>query len=225
MCGRYSLATTKAKMEEEFGIELGDEQLSISFNIAPTHEAYVITNESPEKLSKLNWGLIPAWSKDGKLTGKLINARVEGISTKPSFRMAIRKRRCLVIADSFYEWRREGTKKIPYRIFPKDGELMAFAGIWESWGPNKSIKTFSILTMESNDDLNDLHNRMPIFFTRPSQQQKWLSDLTLDETLEMLEQPTSDYLTKYRVTEQMNLPINNFKQIHEEVPEPPTLFG
>ncbi len=149
MCGRYSLATTKAKMEEEFGIDIGDKPLSISFNIAPTNKAYVITNESPDKLSTLNWGLIPSWSKDDKLTGKLINARVEGISTKPSFRMAIRKRRCLVIADSFYEWRREGTKKIPYRIFPKDGELLAFAGIWETWGNDETLRTFSILTIEA----------------------------------------------------------------------------
>ncbi len=226
MCGRYSLATSKEKIAESFGINIEADQLTISFNIAPTHKSYVITNQDPNELSLLNWGIIPSWSKDGSLNGKLINARIEGISSKPSFRMALRKRRCLIIADSFYEWRKEGSRKIPYRILPINEELLCFAGIWEEWGTGPEKKrTFSILTTDANEDLNTLHNRMPLYFKNKDDQALWISDLKLDEINEMMRIPTPGYLRMYRVSEQLNLPVNNFHQIHQEIPEPPSLFG
>ena len=173
MCGRYSFSTTRELIAEELEVE-SPLQLELNFNIAPTHLAYVITNQNSNALDQLNWGLIPSWSKDGKLTGKLINARIEGISTKPSFRMAIRKRRCLVIADSFYEWRKEGRNKIPYRIRPNSEKLLALAGIWEEWHGEhgKKIRTFSILTTDANEDVKNIHNRMPLFFPTREAQKK-----------------------------------------------------
>jgi len=225
MCGRYSFSTTREKIVEELDVT-PDGQLTFSFNIAPTHPAYVITTENPQAMDKLNWGLLPHWSKDGKLTGKLINARIEGITTKPSFRMAIRKRRCLVLADSFYEWRKEGRKKIPYRIAPKDGKLLVLAGIWEIWKSpaGEEVRTFSILTTDANNDVNNLHNRMPLFFPNKEQQDLWLSDLSLDEVQALLRIPAPDYLTMYRVSDRLNTPINDSEELHLEVPEPPSLF-
>jgi len=119
MCGRFSFSTSKEKIQQQFGdIEVGT-NLRMNFNVAPTQHTYIVTNDSPNRLQYVTWGLIPHWSNDGKNTGKLINARAEGIATKPSFRLPIRKRRCWVLADSFYEWRKGADAKIPYRLLLK----------------------------------------------------------------------------------------------------------
>ena len=147
MCGRFSFTVSKEKIEQEFNIKITHE-LKLSYNIAPTHHAYVITNEQTNKLQYLTWGLIPYWSNDGLNKGHLINARKEGISSKPSFRMSVRKRRCLVLMDSFYEWRQQGTQKLPYRIMMKNNSIMLVAGIWDEWRKGNSIiKSFSIIKL------------------------------------------------------------------------------
>ena len=129
MCGRYSFSVSAERIKQQFPeLETG-ENLRLSYNIAPTQHAYVIANNDPKKLQYLTWGLIPHWSRDGKNSGKLINARREGISGKPSFRIPIRSRRCIVLADSFYEWRKIGKNKVPYRIFLKNGALLEMAGV------------------------------------------------------------------------------------------------
>lgn len=224
MCGRFSLSTSKEKIQEQFGIESNDE-IQLSFNIAPTHQTYVVASDAPEQLQQMVWGLIPYWANDGHNNGKLINARGESISSKPSFRMPIRKRRCLVIADSFYEWRREGINKIPYRICLKDDQLLAFAGVWDLWtNGEKEIKSFSIITTTANQEISQLHNRMPVVLNTPEQRQQWLADIPLSQALDML-QPMEDHKFKvYRVSPKLNSPAYNAVDLHESVPEPPTLF-
>lgn len=225
MCGRFSLVTSKEKLQFQLPFIEIKETLELSYNIAPTQHAYVVANDQPGKLQLMTWGLIPHWSPDGKNSGKLINARSEGITTKPSFRIPIRKRRCLVPADSFYEWRREGTVKLPYRILLKNGQLMMFAGIWDLWlKDDLKFKTFSILTTEPNREMKTLHNRMPVLLNSEKEQEKWLAAEELNDVLDLLVIPRDDILTMHRVSASLNKVTNNFPELHHEIPETPTLF-
>ncbi len=225
MCGRFSFAVSKEKIEKQLGnIEIGS-NLRKNYNIAPTQHAYVITNDSPNRLQYITWGLIPHWSKDGINVGKLINARSEGIAGKPSFRLPIRNRRCLVLADSFYEWRREGNMKVPYRITSRDGKFFLLAGVWDSWSKESyTIKSFSIITTAPNLEMKQIHNRMPVIFPEKEQQQLWLSDLSLANILEILTTPPDNILRIYRISEKVNSVKNNFEELHRQVPDPLTLF-
>lgn len=226
MCGRFSLATTKEKLQQQLQLLEMEDELLVSYNIAPTQLAYVVTNENPGRLETLNWGLVPRWSPDGKNGGKLINARREDIAEKPSFREPIRRHRCLVPADSFYEWRREGKRKLPYRILLKNGDLMVFAGIWDTWQKGEvKLKTFSIITTEANAEMADLHNRMPVLLTTREEQRSWLASEDLEEVLGFLRTPEEGIIYRYRVTDQLNTFANNYPQLHLEIKEPPTLFG
>jgi putative SOS response-associated peptidase YedK len=226
MCGRFSLATSKEKLQQQLPFVEVAETLRVSYNIAPTQHAYVVMNDQPERLQYITWGLVPHWSNDGKNTGRLINARRESIETKPSFRIPIRKRRCLVLADSFYEWRREGVKKIPYRIFLENGSLMLFAGIWDIWySGDYGLKTFSIITTDANHEVSVIHNRMPVLLTSVQDQKLWLETEDLDEVLSLLQTPPDGTLKMYRVSELVNSPVNNSPELHYEVPEPPSLFN
>lgn len=225
MCGRFSLSTSKAKIKEQFDINT-NEDLQLSFNIAPTHASYVIANDHPQQLQKMFWGMVPHWANEGKNTGKLINARGESISTKPSFRMSIRQKRCLVLADSFYEWKKEGQQKIPYRIKRKKDKLLTMAGIWDLWtNGEQQLRTFSIITTTANEEVSQLHNRMPVIFNTKEQQQKWLGEISLSETLDMLQPLRDDQLDIYRISAKLNSPSYNKVDLHESVPEPPTLFN
>lgn len=225
MCGRFSFSTSKEKIKKQLGPINTGENLKMNFNVAPTQEAYVITNEYPDRLDMLKWGLVPFWAKDTKNAGRLINARSEGIADKPSFRSPIRKRRCLVLADSFYEWKRHGKEKIPYRIFPGNGDLLIMAGIWEVWNKGEApLQTFSIITTEPNQEMQPIHNRMPVLLATREEQQRWLDHLTLDEVLELLKTPEDGLLTMYRVSTQVNSVRNNGPELHEEVPEQGELF-
>ena len=225
MCGRFSLVTSKEKIQSELSFVETGNNIRLSYNIAPTQHAYIVTNESPEKLQYVTWGLIPYWSKDGKNEGKLINARSEGIESKPSFRIPIRNRRCLVLADSFYEWKKEGTKKIPYRIFFENEKLLVMAGIWDLWYKGDyAVKSFSILTTEPNSEMQKIHRRMPVLFTEKEEYKNWLSSEDLNETLDMLHPPKDGILKMYRVSEKVNSARNDSPELHHEIPEPPTLF-
>ncbi|MEZ5057353.1 MAG: SOS response-associated peptidase [Saprospiraceae bacterium] len=225
MCGRYSFVVSIEKIKQEFPDLEAMENIRVSYNIAPTQHAYVITNEKPDKLQYLIWGLVPHWSNDGKNSGKLINARREGIEVKPSFRLPIRKRRCLVLADSFYEWKTVGNQKIPYRILPKNGKIMTFAGLWDVWyDGNYAVKSFTIITTAANRDVSNLHDRMPVILNNKKQQDAWLADLPLEESLEILNTPPEGLLKMYRVSDKLNSPKNNSHDLHQELPEQPSLF-
>lgn len=225
MCGRFSFVASKEKIQKQFNeIDTGN-NLRVNYNIAPTQHAYVVTNESPNRLQYVTWGLIPYWSKDGKNTGKLINARMEGVASKPSFRLPIRKRRCWVLVDSFYEWRREGKRKIPYRIFLKDQSIMVLAGIWDVWYQgNYAVKSFSIITAPPNREMSAIHNRMPVILTSGEQQSQWLDNLALEDVQALLSTAPDDTLEMYRTSERVNSVRNNGPALHEAAAAPPTLF-
>jgi putative SOS response-associated peptidase YedK len=223
MCGRYSFSTSREKLIQQFGELEIEGDLSLNYNVAPTQPAYVITNEAPHLLQLFHWGLLPYWSKGGKLSGRMINARREGIEQKPAFRVPLRRRRCWVPADSFYEWRREGTRKIPYRIRPKNGELLVLAGIWDEWKRGgEIIHSFSIITGPPNREVRPLHDRMPAILATPEQRERWLLAEQLEEILDQLKVAEDGYLELYQVPQLVNSVYNNGPELHELVGDGPS---
>ncbi len=182
MCGRFTLRTPMNVLAEQFAI-LGMPStmgpMVSRFNIAPTQPVAIVRLASePERprreLAMVRWGLIPGWAKDPSTSGRMINARAETVAEKPSFRAAFRRRRCLVLADGFYEWRRTGRAKQPYFIHLADHRPFAMAGLWESWeGADHSIESCTILTTRPNDLLRPIHDRMPVILS-PESYDLWL---------------------------------------------------
>lgn len=219
MCGRYSFVPSKKQLDEQLPEVEIPAVLQLSFNIAPTHRAYVIANDQPHTLQQMVWGLVPHWSRDGANGGKLINARAEGILEKPSFRLPAIQRHCLVPADSFYEWRTlPGKRKVPYRIRLKNGRLLMMAGLWEEWRHGHERKrTFSIITTTPNAELAALHDRMPVLMLTPEDQQRWLNSSDPEEIRVILQTPPNDVLELYRVSEKLNAPGPDGPELHEPV--------
>ena len=227
MCGRYSFVPTKKQLDEQWPDVEIPASWQLSFNIAPTQLAYLIANDEPHALQQMVWGLIPHWSKDGASSGKLINARAEGILQKPTFRVPAQRRHCLVPADSFYEWRTlPGKRKVPYRIRLKNGRLMMMAGIWDEWGKGETRKrSFSIITTTPNAEVSALHDRMPVLLLDVETQQRWLATSDPEEIQSLLHAPPPGVLEIYRVSEKLNSPGPDGPELHNPVPESdPTLF-
>jgi putative SOS response-associated peptidase YedK len=179
MCGRYTLISNAEAIRQLFGVLPFDERLAVArYNIAPTQPIVVVrAGERGRELVPMRWGLIPAWAKDPGTFPLLVNARAEGIGSKPAFQNAFRRRRCLVPASGFYEWAARGRgARQPHAVRPEDGRLIAFAGLWETWsGPDGSeIDTAAIVTVPANETLNPLHDRMPAVIA-PEDFATWLS--------------------------------------------------
>ncbi|WP_159995738.1 SOS response-associated peptidase [Roseomonas sp. 18066] len=172
MCGRYFRQKEIVDLGAYFEVHtplLNDAEAS--YNIAPTQMALVVRRNpqtGARHLDNLRWGLVPRWAKDAAGAAKLMNARADGIDTKPSFREAFVRRRCLVPADGFYEWRQEAERKQPYAVALRSGQPMALAGLWEGWQqPDGSwLKTFCIVTTEANEKQALVHHRMPVILPR-----------------------------------------------------------
>jgi putative SOS response-associated peptidase YedK len=167
MCGRYRLSRRKQIIEEYFETAPWDDDWSPRYNIAPTQPVPVIRQHPKEpirELSLMRWGLIPSWSKDSSCAARMINARSETANTKPAFRDSLNSRRCLIPADGFYEWQKTAKSKQPYCFEVNDGELFAFAGLWDRWkdASSKWLTTCSILTTTPNALTSAVHDRMPV---------------------------------------------------------------
>lgn len=220
MCGRYSFSTNKTKLETilDAPLEVDEEDLLSNYNIAPTQKAYVVSNEASGALQLFQWGLIPAWSKDPKMGGKLINARAETVLEKPSFRNAIKQRRCLVIGDSFYEWKKEGKEKTPFRILRPNDELLVMGGIWETWkGEGKVIHSFSIITTGPNAEMMPIHDRMPLVLPDVNSRRMWLEERNSTALEGMLQVPADGLLEMYEVSNLVNSVRNNGEELHDKV--------
>lgn len=217
MCTRFSFVALKENIEKQFDLEIRH-NLRMSYNIAPTHHANIIANDSPDRLQYLTWGLIANSSREGKNDGKLINARKEGIAVSSSFRIPIRKRRCLVLADSYYVWKKDHEEIIPYRVVLKNEEIIAMAGIWDIWfEKDYAIKSFSIITTISNNEITELSSRMPVILSSKELQKEWLKDIELDRVLDLIDHVDHNMLKYYAISDKINSMRYDANDIHEKI--------
>jgi putative SOS response-associated peptidase YedK len=178
MCGRYTIGTNAAALEARFHAYVPPSLLAPSYNAAPSQGLPTILNANPYLITVSTWGFRPAWANWREVT-PIINARAETVATKPFFRQAFQTKRCLVLADGFYEWQRTSTGKLPYRVALKTGEPFAFAGIWSLGqdGRRRPWSTFAILTTEANRLVAQIHHRMPVIL-HPEDETTWLNPET-----------------------------------------------
>ncbi len=179
MCGRFTLTSNLDDLQGRFAFESKDLEYQPRYNIAPTQQVLAVTNDGQRRGEFLRWGLIPFWAKDLKSGYKMINAVGETAAAKPTFRAAFKKRRCLILADGFYEWRKEGKEKIPTYIFLKSREPFAFAGLWETWKSSDGdiIRSCTIVTTKPNEFVEPIHNRMPVILSGETEA-LWLDPMT-----------------------------------------------
>ena len=217
MCGRYSLTSDMDELQLRFGFRAGDLQHTPRYNVAPTQDVLTVTNSGGETRSQfMRWGLIPFWIKDPKIGSPMINAKAESVVEKPSFREAFQRRRCLILADGFYEWRREGKLKIPMRIVLKSGEPFGFAGLWERWKnpEGELIRSCTIITTVPNALMEPIHNRMPVMLSREAEEQ-WLNSTNQDtaELRELLVPYAASEMEAYKVSPLVNAWANETPEV------------
>jgi putative SOS response-associated peptidase YedK len=221
MCGRYTLHQKAENIAQRFNISAVPDFIPENYNVAPGQIMPVITqDESGRHLEFMKWGLIPIWAKDPHIGYKLINARDDSIFEKPMWRGVIRKKRAIIPADGFYEWKKPANpkdKKQPYYIHPKQGELFGFAGVWESWKDTegKEHMTYSIITTEPNKEMTSIHNRMPVIL-HPQDERQWLDPTNNDNrsVIASLLRPYDDEgLDVYEVSTNVNVVKNNDSQL------------
>jgi putative SOS response-associated peptidase YedK len=241
VCGRYVVSHTADDLAEEFGVDRFDvrERLEPDFNVAPTKNVYAVlarnNRDDPDspaqrRLTTVRWGLVPSWAKDVAIGNRMINARVETAAEKPAFRRAFTRRRCLLPADGFYEWRgEEKGKKQPFYIHPRQG-VLAMAGLYEIWrdpakaddDPDAFLWTATILTTDATDDVGEIHDRMPMLVT-PDKFSAWLDpdNSDKDQLRELLEPAVPGVLAAYPVSTQVNNVRNNGPHLVDQLPPEP----
>ena len=183
MCGRFTQQRPASELADIFAAEPLADDPGGHFNVAPTDSALVVVQrEERRAITAYRWGLVPHWSRDLKGGSRMFNARAETLTTSPAFRHAFLRRRCLVPVDSFYEWKREGTVRQPYRVVREDGLPLALAGLWAGWhdpATEQIVRTFTIVTTTPNDALADLHDRMPVVIAEDAWE-RWLDPSPAD---------------------------------------------
>jgi putative SOS response-associated peptidase YedK len=207
MCGRYSIFNDIFKVAKRFKAE-PNEDITPRYNAAPSQTLPIIWNESGERrLDFFHWGLIPSWAENPAIGSKMINARAETLLEKTSFKNALKKRRCLVLADGFYEWKAEGKKKQPMRTSLKSCDIFAMAGLWDKWTDRQSgeiIHSFTIITTQANELLKPIHDRMPAILL-PKYEDLWLSnDVEPNELLKVLKPYPANELQIEPVSKALN---------------------
>jgi putative SOS response-associated peptidase YedK len=221
MCGRFTVTQPDpAQITQQFHLTALPAQIAAAlhprYNIAPTQPVLAVSQnaQGENELSFMHWGLIPSWSKDVTIASKMINARSETLAEKPSFRVAFSKRRCLILADGFYEWKTDpDQRKSPYRITLQNGELFAFAGLYEYWTePSGGLKITSctLITTEPNALMATIHHRMPVILN-PEQYGQWLDYQTTDskKVAPLLTQYPADQMRLYPVSREVNQARND----------------
>ncbi|MFT5617176.1 MAG: putative SOS response-associated peptidase YedK [Arenicella sp.] len=220
MCGRYTIISKPKEISKTFGVEV-NVNLIPQYNAVPSYWLPVISDQSPQELSLYRWGLIPNWANDEKFAYKTTNARSESILEKASFKVPIRQKRCLVLANCYFEWQQlQDKSKQPYLIYYEPQRLFAMAGIWDSWidkNTGEEVKTFSIITTAGNEDVKHLHERMPVILP-VEKQQEYLSKNTAIEQIQTLLKPTNLGEMKFMpVSNLVNSPANNDKSVLQPI--------
>lgn len=229
MCCRFVRTLSIDEIAAEFGAEVREDcALEPSYNIAPTEQVALVVQDGVKKVITVKWGLIPSFANDPKIGNKFINARAETVATKAAFRDAFRYRRCLVVADGFYEWKKAGQMKLPVFIGLKSQKTFGFAGLWEKWRSPEGewVSTCTVITTEANEIVRPIHDRMPVILPK-EMQDKWLDPETDEATLlELLKPYPSDEMETRYVSSLVNSVKVDSPECLEAVegPEAPTLF-
>ena len=214
MCGRFTLHHDAEEIAERFAATVLPD-LGPRYNIAPTQDIPVVTQNGGRHLARYRWGLIPAWAKDKSIGGRMINARAETLAEKPAFRTALQRRRCLIPADGFYEWREADNPdeggRTPMYIRRRDGALFAFAGLWDEWHDKETgvpLRSCTIITGTPNPLIAPIHDRMPIIL-RPEDEARWLSPTPagVEPLLSLLVSHAADEFEVYPVSRRVNAPV------------------
>lgn len=214
MCGRFTLTLDPGELQRALPWADISQDFAPRYNIAPTQPVAVIPNDGLNRLDFFQWGLIPSWAKDPEIGNRMINARAETLAQKPAFRAAFRRRRCLILADGFYEWQvQPGQKaKLPMYIQMESKEPFAFAGLWELWhsGDGSEVKSCTIITTDPNPLIKTIHNRMPAILS-PNDYQTWLStgEKEAAELSALLGPYPAEEMIAYPVSRAVNSPAND----------------
>ena len=212
MCGRTSLYAELGVLEDRFDAT-ADFEYEPRYNIVPRQDLAVIRNTTTETISQQNWGLLAPWADDPEDGPRPINARAETIAEKPMFKDAFAERRCLVLADGFYEWKGNRGSKQPYRIVREDQEPFAFAGLWNRWESNgDTLETVTILTTEPNEVVEPIHDRMPVMLDGEDERM-WLAAGDVEELQGVLGPYPSEELRTYPVSKRVNDPANDSPEV------------
>jgi len=220
MCGRFARRSTREVLAEWFGVDLEDApEFAPSYNAAPQSVQPVVRlggDSGKPEFALLRWGLVPYWAKDAKIGYSTINARAEEAQAKPAFRDALRKRRCLVPADAFYEWQNLTPKsRQPFAIGLRSGEPFAFAGLWESWRPKDAepLETFTILTTDPNEALEPIHNRMPVIL-EPKDYQRWVEPADAERLpVDLMRPYPAERMVAWPVSERVGNVRNDYPEL------------
>ena len=216
MCGRYSLIGDIGELAGRFEFDGDWLAFESAYNVAPTQEVLTVVGGETRRAGFMRWGLIPHWAKDPKIGARMINARAETVAEKPAFRDALRRRRCLVLADGFYEWRRDGTVRRPMRIVMRSGEPFAFAGLWSVWrdSDGNRVPSCAIITTAANKLLSPIHHRMPVIL--PSDMEEfWLDRGIVDPDAlgSVLNPYPEDAMEAYEVSTLVNSSTNDGPEV------------
>jgi putative SOS response-associated peptidase YedK len=207
MCGRFALSATAAELAAQFEVELGA-TLAPRYNIAPSQPVLIVRGGDDGRVAALvRWGLVPFWADDPAIGGRLINARAETVASKPAFRAAFRRRRCLVPASGYYEWQARAAGKRPWFIHPMHGAVVAIAGVWERWERDGTVsESCALLTCAANARVRPVHDRMPVLIP-PADYARWLDAQATPTALDALLAPAPDAsLALHPVAQLVNSP-------------------
>ena len=212
MCGRFVRKLYLTDIESEFDVDEVDADLAPSYNVAPSQQVAVVMRDNKTRLVSMKWGLIPAWADDPAIGNRLINARAETIAEKPSFREAFMRQRCLVIADGFYEWQKNGRSRQPYFIYLKQDRPFGFAGLYDLWTSpaGELITTCTIITTEPNEIMKTLHDRMPVILPKELEE-AWIDPYNTDHAslAGMLGPYAASEMELHTVSPLVNSPAND----------------
>lgn len=210
MCGRYTLTIDPADLQDTLELGKLPPDLQPRYNIAPTQPVAVVTSAEDRTVEMFRWGLIPSWTKDPSMASRMINARAETLHEKAAYRVPFARKRCLILADGFFEWQKAGQSKRPFFIQLKSHEPFAFAGLWDQWvsPEGEEKRTCSIITCEPNELMSKLHNRMPAILDR-STMWDWLDPAATPIGLRALLQPYAKSMIAHPVSRLVNRPEND----------------
>ncbi len=212
MCGRFVRDSSIPEIAREFNADEPSFEMKPSYNVAPAQDIVIVLNDGKNRIIRCRWGFIPSWARDDSMGHKMINARAETVADKPGFRSAFKKNRCLVVADGFYEWRKEGKIKMPFYIRLKSGRPFGFAGLYSVWHSpeGKDVCTSTIITTDPNELIASIHNRMPVIVPK-EERETWLDPAIddKDKLLRLLGPYDPTQMEAYDVSPKVNSPAYN----------------